>query len=291
MGILSGAAKGFAKAGGEVASGIISDQLEARRQERLASIRASETAEQREYQKGVRAEEAEREAEIYGRRTAEEQERYQRRQTEADKKEAARIAAEEKKYQRRKTEQEEGREYTTPEGRVIRGGKAVQYQPSEEQIEEEIQGRTAEGDAYLPGLIEEVSEAEKPRDLKIGSRGGKSDEPAMVKAVRSIAQWYGVSEKEAHKIYQRSKGDPRKIAANMYQDRLSEVTEKFLDETPDQSWDRVADAMTRAGYEGFETKGYQTKEQVRDALRRGEISREEAKRKIQEILKIGNIER
>lgn len=93
-GLLAGAAEGAAAAGMEYTSGIISDKLQARREERLAGIRKGEKAEERTYQKGVRKEKTAAEEETYKRREIAEEKKYQRRLTAAEKK--AQIKADKK---------------------------------------------------------------------------------------------------------------------------------------------------------------------------------------------------
>jgi len=85
-GLLAGAIEGAAGAGMEYTKGVISDNLQARREQRLAGIRKTDKAEEREYQKGVRKEKTAAEEETYKRREAAEEKKYQRRLTAAEKK-------------------------------------------------------------------------------------------------------------------------------------------------------------------------------------------------------------
>jgi hypothetical protein len=264
MGLLTGAAKGLGESLSDIGEGIISEQMQMRREKRLAEARGAERAEERGYKEGVRAEERELEEERYGRRQTEEQKKYERRQGE-----------EEKKYQRRLAEEEASREYVDPEGRIYRGGKPVMVTPPAERVPEGLLSSAA-----TDVLRDEMEARREPVQALKGISGAKAA-PAAIQTAEWIAQAFNVTPKEAWDISMRGKNDPREMALELFRKRRKDVDDQAMDETEEQSWAFVERALQRVGF-GSERKpaqagaNYATKEEVRDAFRRGEIDEAKA---------------
>jgi hypothetical protein len=282
-GLLTGAMKGLSEAGQSYAGRVLDERMEARRAERLAGLKREERTyqegrEDKRYgrQKEQKAEDVKREAELYERRQGEEEQRYGRRQGE-----------EETKYQRRLAEAKGKEAYTSPEGYMYEGGKPKMYQPSGEQAEAEITKGGLLEDAYLPGRQAEYEEALEPKHAKATTAAKKSD-PAALKIADTIAKKFNVPWQEAWNISQRSKSDPREVSLELFRKRRSDVETNMVEESEEETWQFVRNAMAGAGFESkkkplVKIPRPKTKEEIRDAYRKGDIKREEAIKQIKAL--------